>query len=55
MDNYITSAFQIRVLREILGSETEVEGGYWSRLHNEILNNVYSSSSIIRAIKGKNI
>jgi len=40
-----------RVLRRILGSKREEVTGEWSKLHNEELNDVYSSSSIIRVIK----
>jgi hypothetical protein len=43
--------FENRVLRRIVKPKRgEVTGG-WRKLHNEELNNLYSSSSIIRMIK----
>jgi hypothetical protein len=45
--------FENRVLRRIFGPRrNEVMGG-WRKLHNEELNNLYSSPSIIRMIKSR--
>jgi hypothetical protein len=42
--------FENRVLRGIFGPKTDVTGE-WRRLHNEELNDLYSSPNIIRMIK----
>jgi hypothetical protein len=45
--------FENKVLRRILGPKrNEVTGG-WRKLHNEELQNLYSSSSMIRMIKSR--
>ena len=43
--------FENRVLRRIFGPKRDKETGEWRRLHNEKLNDLYSSPSIFRAIK----
>jgi len=42
------------VLRRIFGPRSdEVRGGGWRRLHNEELNDLYSSPNIVRVIKSR--
>jgi hypothetical protein len=41
----------LRVLRRIFGTKREEVAGGWRRLHNEELNNLYSSPNIIRVVK----
>jgi hypothetical protein len=43
--------FQNRVLRRIFGSKRDEATGEWRRLHNEELNDLYSSPNINRVIK----
>jgi hypothetical protein len=45
--------FETRVLRRIFGSMRDEVTGEWRRLRNEELNDLYSSSNIIRAIKSR--
>jgi hypothetical protein len=45
--------FENRVLRRIFGPKREELTVDWRKLHNEELNNLYSSSSIIRVIKSR--
>jgi len=40
-----------KVLRRIFGPRREEVTGKWRRLHNEELNDLYSSSNIVRVIK----
>jgi hypothetical protein len=40
-----------RVLRGIFGPKREEVAGGWRRLHNEELQNLYTSPDIIRVIK----
>jgi hypothetical protein len=42
-----------RVLRRIFGPKRDEVTGEWRKLHNEELNDLYSSPSIIRIIKSK--
>jgi hypothetical protein len=42
-----------RVLRRIFGPKREKMAGGWRRLHNEELNNLYSSQNIIPVIKSR--
>jgi len=45
--------FENMVLRRIFGTrKDEVKGG-WRRLHNEKLNDLYSSPNIVRVIKSR--
>jgi hypothetical protein len=43
--------FEKRVLRRIFGCKRDEVTGEWRKLHNEELNDVYSSPNIVRAIK----
>jgi hypothetical protein len=43
--------FKNRVLRRVFGPKKDEATGEWRRLHNEELNDLYSSSNIIRVIK----
>jgi hypothetical protein len=45
--------FENRVLRKIFGPKRDGVTGGWRKLHNEELNNLYSSPSIIRIIKSR--
>jgi hypothetical protein len=42
-----------RVLRRIFGPKRDEVTGEWRRLHNEELNNLYSSPNIVRVIKSR--
>ena len=43
--------FENMVLRRILGPRMDEVTGEWRRLHNEELNDLYSSPNIVRVIK----
>jgi hypothetical protein len=45
--------FENRVLRRIFGPKRVEVTGDWRKLHNEELHNLYSSPSMIRAIKSR--
>jgi hypothetical protein len=45
--------FQNRVLRKIFGPKRDEVIGGWRKLHNEELDNLYCSPSIIRIIKSR--
>jgi hypothetical protein len=45
--------FENRVLRRIFGPKRDELTGGWRKLHNEELQNLYSSPSIIRMIKSR--
>jgi hypothetical protein len=45
--------FENRVLRRIFGPKRDETTGEWRRLHNEELNDLYSSPNIIRAVKSR--
>jgi len=45
--------FEKKVLKRILGSKRDEVTGEWRKLHNEELNNFYSSFNIIRVIKSR--
>ena len=47
--------FQNMVLRRIFGPRREEVTGEWRRLHNEELNDLYSSPNIVRVIKSRRI
>jgi len=43
--------FENRVLRKIFGSKWDEVTGEWRKLHNEELNDLYSSPNIVQVIK----
>ena len=43
--------YENRVFRGIFGAERDVVKGNWRKLHDEELNDLYCSFSIVRAIK----
>jgi hypothetical protein len=43
--------FENRVLRRIFGPKRDEVTGEWKKLHNEELNDMYSSLTIVRVIK----
>jgi len=45
--------FENRVLRRIFGPKRDEVTGEWRKLHNEELNDLYSSSNTIRVIKSR--
>ena len=45
--------FEIRVLRRIFGPKRDEVIGEWRKLHNEELNDLYWSPSIVRVIKSR--
>jgi hypothetical protein len=45
--------FENRVLRRIFGPKRDGVTGGWRKLHNEELQNLYSSPSIIRNVKSR--
>ena len=45
--------FENMVLRRIFGSRKDEVTGEWRRLHNEELNDLYSSPNIVRVIKSR--
>jgi len=47
--------FENRVLRKIFGPRRDEATGEWRRLHNELLNDLYSSPNIVRVIKSRRI
>jgi hypothetical protein len=45
--------FENRVLRRIFGHKRDEVRGEWRKLHNEELNDMYSSPTIVRVIKSR--
>ena len=45
--------FENRVLRRVFGPKRDEVTGEWRKLHNEELNNLYSSHNIVRVIKSR--
>jgi hypothetical protein len=52
-DEYRLRVFENRMLRMIFGPKRNEVTGEWRRLHNEELNDLYSSPNIIRMIKSR--
>jgi hypothetical protein len=50
-EEYRLKVFENRVLRKIFGPKRHKVTGQWRKLHNEELNNLYSSPNIIQVIK----
>ena len=49
----IKNTFKNRVLRRAFGSKRDDVTGAWRKLHNEDLNDLYSSPNIVRLIKSR--
>ena len=47
--------FENRVLRRIFGPKREGVKGEWRKLHNEELNDLFSSPNIVRVIKSRRL
>ena len=47
------NVFENRVLRGIFGAKRDGVTGEWNKLHNEMLNDLYSSPNIVRVIKSR--
>jgi len=47
------SVFENRLLSRIFGPKRDVLTGEWRKLHNEGLNDKYSSSSVVRVTKSR--
>jgi hypothetical protein len=54
-EEQILRVFENRVLRRIFGPKRYEATGDWRRLHNEELNDLYSSPNIIRVIKSRRL
>ena len=54
-DEYRLRVFENRVLRRIFGPKRGEVTGEWRKLHNEQLNHLYSSPSIVQVIKPRRI
>jgi hypothetical protein len=52
---YSTNVFENRVLRRIFGPKRDEVTGEWRKLHNEALNNLYSSPTVVRVIKTRRV
>jgi hypothetical protein len=45
--------FENGVLRRVFGPKRDYVTGKWRKLHNEELNNLYSSPSVVRVVKSR--
>jgi hypothetical protein len=45
--------FENRVLRKLFGPKRDEVIGEWRKLHNEVLNDLYSSPNVLRVIKSR--
>jgi hypothetical protein len=52
-ENRVLRVFENRVLRGIFGPKRDEVIVLWGRLHNEELNDLYSSPTIVRVIKSR--
>jgi hypothetical protein len=52
-ENRVLREFETRVLRRIVGPKRDEVTGEWRKLHNEKLNDLYSSPTIVRVIKSR--
>jgi hypothetical protein len=52
-EEYRLRVFENRALRRLFGPERDVVRGEWRKLHNEELNDPYSSPNIVRVIKSR--
>jgi hypothetical protein len=51
MEEHRLRVFENRVLRRTLGSKGDEKTWEWRKLHNEELNDLYSSPNIVEVIK----
>jgi hypothetical protein len=51
--NIHLTVFESRVLRRIFGPQRDEVTGEWRKLHNEELNDLHSSPTIVRVIKSR--
>jgi hypothetical protein len=47
--------FENRVFRRVFGPKRDEIPGEWKKLHNEELNELYSSPNIVRVIKSRSM
>ena len=52
-EEHMLTVFENRVLRTIFEPKRDKITGEWRKLHNEELNDLYSSPNIVRVIKSK--
>jgi len=48
-------AFENRVLTRTFGPKRDEVTGEWRKLHNEVLNDMYSSPNIVQVIKSRSM
>jgi hypothetical protein len=53
MEEHGLRVFENRVLKKIFGPKRDEVTGEWRRLHNEDLNDLYSSPNIFQVIKSR--
>jgi hypothetical protein len=51
MEEFRLRVFENRVLRRIFGPKGDEVTGEWRKLHNEVLNDLYSSPNVIQVVK----
>jgi hypothetical protein len=54
-EEYRLRVFENTVLSRIFGPKRDEVMGKWRKLHNEELNDLYSSSNIVQVIKSRRI
>jgi hypothetical protein len=52
-EEHRVKVFENRVLRRIFGPKKDKVTGEWRKLHNDKLNDLYSSPNIVRVIKSR--